>query len=101
MPPHLVRRAGAPLYPAPRHRCRGANGLTLVVSCTTTISTARFSHTYSISTSSHNGLDAKSIALVFPIVALDRDRFRHQIGAISEQQRLAIIALMRDLQKLD
>jgi len=38
---------------------------------------------------------------VFQIVALDRDRFRHQIGAISEQQRLAIIALMRDLQKLD
>jgi mRNA interferase MazF len=79
----------------------GANGLTVVVPCTTTLSTARFSHTYSISPSSHNGLDADSIVLVFQIVALDRDRFRHQIGTISEQQRLAIVALMRDLLKLD
>jgi len=69
----------------------GANGLTVVVPCTTPIITARFSHTYSISPSSHNGLDAESIARVFKIVALDRDQFRHQIGAISEQQRLAIV----------
>lgn len=57
----------------------GANGLTVVVPCTTTLSTARFSHTYGLSPSSHNGLDAESVALVFQIVALDRDRFRHQI----------------------
>ena len=78
-----------------------ANGLTVVVPCTTTMSTARFSHTYLISPSSHNGLDADSIALVFQIVALDRDRFQHRIGALSEHQRLAIVALIRDLLELD
>jgi len=32
---------------------------------------------------------------------LDRDRFQHRIGAVSEQERLAIVALIRDLLKLD
>jgi hypothetical protein len=38
---------------------------------------------------------------VFQIVALDRDRFQQRIGAISEQERLAIVALIRDLLNLD
>ena len=79
----------------------GANGLTVVVPVTTTLSTARFSHTCIISRSSHNGLDADSIALVFQIVALDRDRFQHRIGALSAHQQLAIDALIRDLLGLD
>ena len=78
-----------------------ANGLTLVVPLTSSMSSARFSHTYILTPGPHNGLDADSIALVFQIVALDRDRFQHRIGAISEQQRLAIIALIRDLLELD
>ncbi|WAC05347.1 MAG: type II toxin-antitoxin system PemK/MazF family toxin [Methanoregula sp.] len=78
-----------------------ANGLTIAVPCTTTLSTARFSHTLTITPTPHNGLDDESIALVFQIVALDRDRFQHRIGAISEQQRLAIVALIRDLLDLD
>jgi mRNA-degrading endonuclease toxin of MazEF toxin-antitoxin module len=42
-----------------------------------------------------------SIALVFQIVALDRDRFQHRIGALSAHQQLAIDALIRDLLELD
>lgn len=79
----------------------GANGLILVVPLTSSMSSARFSHTYTISPDSHNGLDAESVALVFQIVALDRERFQHRIGAISEQHRLAIVALIRDLLNLD
>ena len=79
----------------------GANGLILVVPLTSSMSSARFSHTYTISPDSHNGLDAESVALVFQIVALDRERFQHQICAISEQHRLAIVALIRDLLNLD
>lgn len=79
----------------------GANGLVLVVPLTSSLSSARFSHTLPISPDPHNGLDAESVALVFQIVALDRERFRHRIGAISEQQRLAIVALIRDLLDLD
>ena len=79
----------------------GANGLVLVVPLTSNGSTARYSHTLLISPDSHNGLDAESVALIFQIVALDRERFRHRIGAISEPQRLAIVALIRDLLDLD
>jgi len=78
-----------------------ANGLVLVVPLTSSMSSARFSHTHTISPDSHNGLDAESVALVFQIVSLDRERFQHRIGAISEQQRLAIVALIRDLLNLD
>ena len=79
----------------------GANGLVLVVPLTSSMSSARFSHTFVISPDSHNGLDAESVALVFQIVALDKERFQHRIGAISEQHRLAILALIRDLLDLD
>ena len=78
-----------------------ANGLIVVVPCTTTLSTARFSHTFSLTPTAGNGLIEESIALIFQIVALDRIRFRHQIGIITEHQRLAIVALIRDMLKLD
>jgi mRNA interferase MazF len=74
-----------------------ANGMSIVIPCTTTLSTARFSHTLHISPTPHNGLDADSIALVFQIVALDHERFRHKIGVISEPQWQAIVTLMKDL----
>jgi mRNA interferase MazF len=79
----------------------GANGLILVVPLTSSMSSARFSHTYVISPSVHNRLDTESVALVFQIVTLDRDRFQHRFGAIEEHQRLAIVALIRDLLDLD
>ena len=78
-----------------------ANGITVVVPCTTNLTTARFSHTYSISPDQNNGLDAESVALVFQIVALDRERFRQRIGGLGEHQMNAITALTRDLLHLD
>lgn len=65
------------------------------------MSSVRFSHTITISPDTHNGIDVESIPLVFQIVALDRERFQHRIGAIGEQQRLAIVVLIRDLMDLD
>lgn len=79
----------------------GANGLILVVPLTSHMSSARFSHTYTITPDVHNDLDTESVALAFQIVALDRERFQHRIGAIGEHQRLAIVALIRDLLNLD
>ena len=78
-----------------------ANGLIVVVPFTTTISTIRFSHTFSVTPAPHNGLDRESVALVFQIVALDRDRFIHRIGNLEEQQLQAIAALVKDLLNLD
>ena len=79
----------------------GANGLTVMVPLTSSMGSARFSHTYIISPSPHNGFDEDSVALVFQIVALDRDRFRHRIGSVGEPHRLAIAALLRDLLGLE
>ena len=78
-----------------------ANGLVVVVPLTTTIATLRFSHTYSITPTSHNGLDRESVALAFQIVALDRDRFIRKIGNIEESQWQAIAALIKDLLQMD
>jgi mRNA interferase MazF len=79
----------------------GANGLILVVPLNSSMGSARFSHTLTIPPDSHNGLDAGSVALEFRIVALDRERFQHRIGAKSEQHWLAIVVLIRDLLHLD
>lgn len=49
----------------------GANGLILIVPLTSSMSSARSSHTYTITPDVHNGLDVESVALVFQIVALD------------------------------
>ena len=78
-----------------------ANGLVLVVPLTSNMGSARFSHTHTISPDAHNGLDAGSVALVFQIVALDRERFQHRIGALGESDRQAVVALIRDLLDLD
>lgn len=74
-----------------------ANGIVLVVPLTSNQGTARFSHTLTIFPDSRNGLDAISVALVFQIVSLDRERFLHRIGTVGEEHRLAIVALIRDL----
>lgn len=79
----------------------GANGLVLVVPLTSSMQSARFSYTYLLTPDQHNGLEVESIALVFQIVSLDRERFVRRIGTVGEQHRLAIVALIRDLMGLD
>ncbi|MFA5294980.1 MAG: type II toxin-antitoxin system PemK/MazF family toxin [Methanoregulaceae archaeon] len=78
-----------------------ANGLVVVVPFTTNLRTIRFSHTVSVSPSPHNGLDRESVALVFQIVALDRERFIHRIGNLDEQELQVIAALVKDVLNLD
>jgi len=79
----------------------GANGLVIAVPLTSNPTTARFSHTLPISPDAHNGLDVESVALVFQLTSLDRERFVHRIGTLDGQQRVAIMALIRDLMGLD
>ena len=79
----------------------GANSLVLAVPLTSNPATARFSHTYLISPDPQNGLDVESIALVFQLTALDRERFVHRIWMLDGQKQVAIMALIRDLMGLD
>jgi len=78
-----------------------ANGLVAVVPFTTNLRTIRFSHTVSVPPAPYNGLDRESVALVFQIVALDRERFIHRIGNLDEQELQVIAALVKDLLNLD
>jgi len=79
----------------------GANGLVIVVPLTSNPATARFSHTLPIFPDKQNGLDVESVALVFQLTALDRERFVHRIVTLDGPQRIAIQALIRDLMGLD
>jgi mRNA interferase MazF len=78
-----------------------ANGLVVVIPFTATISTTRFSHTLLVTPTSRNGLDRESVALVFQIVSLDRERFVRKIGSMEEERWDAIVALARDLMNMD
>jgi len=74
-----------------------SNGLIITVPLTSTLSAARFSHTYSISPSPLNGLKSESIALIFQIVALDQGRFSFKIGSLDSSQMSVIRSLIKDL----
>jgi len=78
-----------------------ANGLVVVVPFTATLGTTRFSHTLLVTPTPRNGLDRESVALVFQIVSLDRERFVRKIGSIEEERWDAIVALARDLMNMD
>ncbi len=77
-----------------------ANGLVITIPLTSALHTARFSHTYPLPRSTHNGLNSESVALIFQIVALDGTRFIHKIGEVGGGQMAAIRALMKDLLRI-
>jgi mRNA interferase MazF len=78
-----------------------STGMCIIIPLTGSMDSARFPYTHPVTPTTRNGLDTVSIALVFQIVALDSERFRHRIGFLDEPDRLAIHALLKDLLKLD
>jgi mRNA interferase MazF len=58
----------------------GANGLAVVVPCTTNVNCFKFSHTVPMEPTKENGLTEHSVALVFQLTSLDRTRFKTKIG---------------------
>jgi mRNA interferase MazF len=70
----------------------------VVVPLTSQLAAARFSHTVALAAGSHSGLRVPSLALVAQVTAVDRNRFRQQMGTLSadeyEQIRSALITLI-------
>ena len=77
-----------------------SNGLMITVPLTSNLTTARFSHTYSISPSTLNGLKSESVAMIFQIVALDKSRFSFKMGSLDPSQMSAVRSLIKDLCEL-
>jgi mRNA interferase MazF len=97
------------LYDSKGHEQRGkrpalilghANGMVVVVPLTSNVSTARFSHTYTMEPTKENGLDCISILLLFQIVSLDNKRFVHKIGKANPNELKSIDTLIKDLLSL-
>lgn len=54
----------------------------IIIPCTSNLQTLRFPHSIKILPSLKNGLDAMSIALVFQIRAIDKQKLVKKIGAL-------------------
>jgi len=77
-----------------------ANGMEIVAPLTSNTNTACFSHTHVLDATKENGLDMTSVVLVFQLVSLDRQRFVHRVGTLSDFDLVAVDALLKDLLKL-
>ena len=69
----------------------------VIVPLTSQVAAARFAHTVPLSPGAYSGLRVASSALVAQITAVDRTRFRQQMGTLLpdeyEQIRAALVAM--------
>jgi mRNA interferase MazF len=75
----------------------GANNLHTVIPLTTNITLASFSHTHILEPTKENGLDQDSVAMVHQIVSIDKGRFKHKIGVLSDSDLKGISVLLNTL----
>lgn len=74
-----------------------ANGLVAVIPLTSNLDKAVFSHIEVIEQTKENGLSTDSIALVFQIKSIDKNRLMRRIGDASKEDMKKIDAQMSDL----
>ncbi|OGF63007.1 hypothetical protein A2926_04605 [Candidatus Giovannonibacteria bacterium RIFCSPLOWO2_01_FULL_44_40] len=67
--------------------------LTLIIPCTSNIQALRFPHTLEIGPSKKNGLKAFSVAMIFQIRAVDKNRLKHKVGVLES-------AFIREINKM-
>jgi mRNA interferase MazF len=68
--------------------------LVLAVPLTGAASATRFQGTLSIEPTPENGLRQSSVALVFQLRAVDRQRIRERIGVVSEEVLQAVLSTL-------
>jgi mRNA interferase MazF len=74
-----------------------ANGLVVVIPLTSSTERAALSHTEVIEPSRENGLANESVALVFQIKSIDKNRLQRKIGEAAKEDLRKIDMLMADL----
>lgn len=72
-------------------------GMAIVIPLTSNVERDSFPHTHLVESSSGNGLDSESVALIFQITAISKDRFIEKLGVLDAEDVHAIGAVMKDL----
>jgi len=67
-----------------------------IVPFTTNLSYTKFRHTIAINPSSNNGLNKKSIVLIFQVRAIDKSKLIRKIGNIENSTLVALNKMLRD-----
>ncbi len=76
-------------------------GMAIVIPVSKNLDMEGFVYGHSVSPTKENGLDLDSVALVFQIRSLDKNRFKHRIGKMDEAGMKVIDALIKEMLKLD
>ena len=71
--------------------------LVLVVPLTGAIAATRFAGTVKIAPTQQNGLRQESVALVFQLRAIDRQRLRDRVGSLSPEDLVAVFNMLDNL----
>lgn len=71
--------------------------LTIIIPCTSNIQALRFPHTLEISPSKRNGLKSLSVALIFQMRAIDKQRLQKKVGALEKQAVAQIDGMLKKL----
>ena len=71
--------------------------LVLIIPCTSNIQALRFPHTLEINPSKRNGLKNLSVALVFQIRAIDKQRLQKKAGILEKQVVSKVDSMLRQL----
>lgn len=75
-------------------------GMAVVIPFTGMVERDNMPHTYSVEPTPHNGLGTESIALVFQITAIDKNRLSKKIGVLDAKDVGAIGAVLKDMLRL-
>src|SRR3989344_780278 len=71
--------------------------LVLIIPCTSNIQALRFPNTLQINPSKRNGLKNLSVALVFQIRAIDKQRLQKKAGILEKQVVSKVDSMLRQL----
>jgi len=75
-------------------------GLIIVAPLTSNLDTLKYSYVLEIGSSNANGLDKRSVALLFQLRAIDKKRMKHKIGDLEERYLKEIDGKLKELLNL-
>ncbi|MDO8554680.1 MAG: type II toxin-antitoxin system PemK/MazF family toxin [Candidatus Micrarchaeota archaeon] len=71
--------------------------LAIAIPCTSKLERSKFPHTHIISPSLKNGFSQDSVALVFQITSIDKERLIKKIGELDSEDIESVSGLLKDL----
>jgi len=75
-------------------------GLIITIPLTSNLDRSNMPFTEIIDCTPHNGLRENSVALIFQIISLDQERFKHKKGEITKEQYETIHSILMDMTRV-